>query len=233
MLTLLRQCSLLLDLRSSLWLWRLRPAGLLPQEHQRVVLVGEPGPSQSNQRFRLPRLVRHWRFQPPEASAWQQRTDSAGWLLFPALAMRTWDHMMPSPLMNLVTSLRGQNSQAIEIFAERWGRVLHGSAEQLLRGRDQVARHWVPPREANHLWRRGGTPPVCQADLPQYPHPLRGAEIPNLVSVVIYLLFYLWDVVDYPTVWSRANGNNPKVWRRQKYTFKTLIEKYIYSFYFL
>ena len=79
------------------------------------------------------------------------------------------------------------------LFAERWVWVLHGGAEQLLRGRDQVARHRVPPREANHLWRRGGSSPVCEADLPKYSHPLRGAETTtNLVSVVIYLLFYLW-----------------------------------------
>ena len=68
---------------------------------------------------------------------------------------------------------------------------MHGCSEQLLRGRDQVARHRVPPREADHLRGRGGPSPVCQTDLPQYPHPLRGSATSNLVSVVIYCLFYL------------------------------------------
>ena len=94
--------------------------------------------------------------------------------------------------MNVSTSLHSQNSQSSNTFPERWVRVLHGSAEQLLRGRNQVARHWLPPREADHLWRRGGTSSVCETDLPKYSHPLRGIEITNLVSVVIYLLFYLW-----------------------------------------
>ena len=103
--------------------------------------------------------------------------------------------MIPTLLVLMIWGylLLGQNSQRIIIYAERWVWVLHGGAEQLLRGRDQVARHWVPSREANHLWRRGGSSPVCEADLPKYSHPLRGAETTtNLVSVVIYLLFYLW-----------------------------------------
>ena len=46
-----------------------------------IILVRQPGSSQPDQRFRLPRLVRHRRVQSPEAPAWQQGTDSAGGLL--------------------------------------------------------------------------------------------------------------------------------------------------------
>ena len=87
---------------------------------------------------------------------------------------------------------------------------MHGGAEQLLRGRDQVARHRVPPREADHLRGCRGTPPVRQADLPQYSHPLRGPNVTNLVPVVIYLLFFNC-VVDYPTVCSQSNRSYSEV----------------------
>ena len=56
------ECALLLDLRASVRLRRLRPSRLLPQEHQWVVLVRQPGQARAHrQQVRLPRLVRHRR----------------------------------------------------------------------------------------------------------------------------------------------------------------------------
>ena len=49
---------------------------------------------------------------------------------------------------------------------------MHGRVEQLLRGRYQVARRGLPPREAHHLRGRRGTSQLRQADLPQHQDPL-------------------------------------------------------------
>ena len=70
--------ALFLDVWTQVQFRRLRQAWVFPKTGQRLVLVGEPGSPQSNQWIRFPRLVRHWRLQPTEASAWQQRTDPAG-----------------------------------------------------------------------------------------------------------------------------------------------------------
>ena len=49
---------------------------------------------------------------------------------------------------------------------------MYGGAEQLLRGRNQVARRRLPPREADHLRGRRGTPRLRPADLPQHQNTL-------------------------------------------------------------
>ena len=74
-----------------------------------------------------------------------------------------------------------------------------------------MARRGLPPHQAHHLRRRPRTPQLCQADLPQHPHPIITPCFQMLFPTKISLSYLLLKLCTTPLLLNNQNDSPLKV----------------------